>query len=72
MAGVLLELGRGHLTVVAEMAEVHHGRVSDPLIDGHGGDVAIAGEEVHRRIDVRVGVTGDREHRGLEDVTGGV
>ena len=60
------------LAVVAEVREIDHGGVADPLVDRHRGDVAIVGQEVHGRVDVRVGVAGDRQHRRLEAVAGGV
>src|SRR2546427_448283 len=72
VTGVRVQLGRRHLAVVPEVREVHHRGLPDPLVDRHGGDVAVAGQEVDRRIDVRVGVAGDGEHRGLEDVPGGM
>src|SRR5215470_3076732 len=42
--GVLLERGRGDLGVVAEMTEIDHRCLADPLIHRHSGDVAIAGQ----------------------------
>ena len=67
MAGTALEVLGGHLAVVPEMRQVHDGRRAHPLIDRHGGDVAIAGQEVHGRVDVRVCMTAHGEDARLEE-----
>ena len=49
-----------------------HGRVTHPLIHRHRSHVAPVDQVVERRIDVRVGVAADRQHRALQRMAGGV
>src|SRR3989475_8283311 len=70
--GAGLEVLRGHLAVGAEMGEIDHGRFAHPLVDGHRGHVATVDQVVERRVDMRVGVTADREHRALQGMPRGV
>jgi hypothetical protein len=41
----------------------HDSRRAHPLIDRHGGDVAIAGQEMDGRVDVRVGAAYGQDAR---------
>ena len=65
VAGAALEVGAGHLAVGAEVREIDHGRIAHPLIDRHRGHVVSVDQIVERRVDVRIGVTADRQHRAL-------
>ena len=67
-----LEVGRAHLAVAPRWERFTTAALADPLVDGHLGDVSVARQEMDRRVHVGVGVTGDREDRGLEDVAPGV
>ena len=67
MSGALLEIGRGDLPVLTEVGQVHDGRRAHPLVHGHLRDVAIAGQEVHGRVHMSVGVAARGEHGGLKE-----
>src|SRR5438093_2912226 len=72
VAGAPLEVGRGDLAVGPEVREIDDGRVADPLIDRHRGHIAPVDQIVERRVDMRVGVTADRQHRALQRMAGRV
>jgi hypothetical protein len=72
VAGTAVEIGGRHLAVRAEMGEIDHARVTDPLVDRHRRDVAPVDQKVQRRIDVRVGVAADGQERALQGMALGV
>jgi len=52
--GAALEILGRHLAVGVQMGEIDHGRLADPLVDGHRGHLAPVDQEMQRRVDVDV------------------
>jgi len=66
------QVGRRHLAVLRDVRQVHHGRLADPLLYRHLGDVLRAGQKMKRSVHVGEGMAVDRENRGIKQVAPGM